>query len=59
MLAVVGTEGHIREWKLLSGNPLLVAAARDAVKQWIYRPTFLNGDAVEIMAPITVTFRLN
>jgi protein TonB len=45
--------------KLLSGNPLLVAAARDAVKQWIYRPTFLNGDAVEIMAPITVTFRLN
>ncbi len=59
LLAVVGTDGHIRELKLISGNPLLAPAALDAVNRWIYRPTFLNGDAVEIMAPVTVTFRLN
>jgi protein TonB len=59
LLAVVGTDGKIRELKLLSGSPLLAPAAIDAVKRWIYRPTFLNGDPVEIMAPITVTFKLN
>jgi protein TonB len=59
LLAIVGTDGRIRELKLLSGNPLLVPAAAEAVRRWLYQPTLLNGDPVEIMAPITVTFRLN
>jgi protein TonB len=56
---VIGTDGRIRELKALSGNPLLSRAALDAVSQWLYRPTTLNGDPVEVIAPITVTFRLN
>jgi protein TonB len=55
---VVGTDGRIRELRALSGNPLLVPAALDAVRQWIYRPTLLNGKPVEVAAPITVNFRL-
>lgn len=57
--AVVGIDGHIRELRVKSGNPLLAPAAIEAVRQWIYEPTTLNGDPVEVIAPITVTFRLN
>jgi protein TonB len=47
---------HLR---VTSGHPLLVDAAMDAVKQWVYRPTTLNGSAVEVVTEITVTFKLN
>lgn len=56
---IIGTDGRIRELKVLSGHPLLVPAAVEAVRQWLYRPTTLNGDPVEVVAPITVTFRMN
>jgi protein TonB len=56
---VVGIDGRIRELRVKSGNPLLAPAALEAVRQWIYEPTTLNGDPVEVIAPITVTFRLN
>ncbi len=56
---VIGTDGRIRELRVISGHPLLVQAAVDAVRQWLYRPTTLNGDAVEVICPINVTFRLN
>jgi protein TonB len=56
---VIGTDGHIREVRVLSGHPLLVQAALSAVRQWIYRPTLLNGVAVEVQGPVIVTFRLN
>jgi periplasmic protein TonB len=59
LMAVVGTDGRIRELKLISGNPLLTQAALDAVRRWVYRPTYLNGDPVEVMAPVTVSFKLN
>jgi protein TonB len=59
LTGIVGTDGRIRELKVLSGNPLLVPAAVNAVSQWVYAPTLLNGEAVEVVAPITVTFRLN
>jgi protein TonB len=59
LMAVVGVDGRVRELKLISGSPLLAPAALDAVRQWLYRPTYLNGDPVEVTAPITVTFRLN
>jgi periplasmic protein TonB len=56
---VIGTDGRIRELAVKAGHPLLVKAALDAVSQWVYAPTTLNGDAVEVIAPITVTFRMN
>ena len=56
---VIGTDGRIHELKVLSGHPLLVKAAVDAVSQWIYAPTILNGQPVEVAAPITVNFKLN
>jgi periplasmic protein TonB len=59
LTGVIGTDGRIRELKALSGNPLLVKAAMDAVSQWIYAPPILNGERVEVIAPITVNFRLD
>jgi periplasmic protein TonB len=56
--AVIGEDGHISNLKLISGSPLLAPAAMDAVKQWVYRPTFLNGRAVEVATEIDVRFQL-
>lgn len=56
--AVIGTNGRIREMGVLSGHPLLVKAAIDAVRQWVYQPTLLNGDPVEIESTIDVSFTL-
>ena len=56
--AVVGIDGHVRELRAKSGSPFLMKAALDAVRQWIYAPTLLNGKPVEVISPITVTFRL-
>jgi protein TonB len=56
--AVVGIDGRVRELRARSGHPFLIPAALDAVRQWIYTPTLLNGKPVEVIAPITVTFRL-
>lgn len=55
---IIGTDGRIRDLHALSGNPLLVPAALEAVRQWVYEPTRLNGKPVEVIAPITVIFRL-
>jgi protein TonB len=44
---------------LVSGHPLLVAAAQEAVKQWIYKPTLLNGEPVEVITQIDVNFTLS
>jgi periplasmic protein TonB len=57
--AVIGTDGHVRELNVISGHPLLRKAALDAVRLWIYKPPVLNGESVEIVAPIAVIFRLN
>ena len=59
LLGVLGTDWRIHELKVLRGHPLLVNAALDAVRQWIFQPTMLNGQAVEVAAPITVNFILN
>ncbi len=59
LLGTISRNGTIRNLQVISGNPLLVRAARDAVQQWIYQPTVLNGEAVEVIAPIEVRFILN
>jgi protein TonB len=56
---VLGIDGRIHEVQVISGHPLLVKAAVEAVMQWVYRPTILNGQPVEVQAPITVNFILN
>ena len=40
------------------GHPLLIPAAVDAVKQWVYRPTLLNGEPVDVITTISVNFTL-
>lgn len=59
LMGVIGTDGRIKQLQVLSGHPMLVQAALDAVRQWVYRPTHLNGNPVEVAAPITVTFVMN
>jgi protein TonB len=44
--------------KVVSGNPLLVKSALNAVEKWRYQPTLLNGQPVDIEMTITVTFKL-
>ena len=58
LAAVISKEGTVESLRVVSGNPLLNQAALDAVKQWLYRPTLLNGDPVEVETTITVTFTL-
>lgn len=55
---VIGKDGTVQEVHLLSGHPLLAQAAIDAVRQWIYQPTLLNGQPVEVETEINVTFSL-
>jgi TonB family protein len=56
--AWIGTDGSIRDLKLVRGSLLLGKAACDAVKRWRYKPYLLNGQAVEAETFVTVDFRL-
>jgi protein TonB len=56
--AVIGKDGTIEELKVLRGHPLLVKAALEAVCQWRYQPTLLNGEPIEVVTEITVNFKL-
>jgi TonB family protein len=56
--ALIGTDGVIRDLKLLSGPLLLGKAACDAVKQWRYKPLLRNGHAVEAQTLVTINFKL-
>ncbi len=53
---IVGTDGAIKEATVVSGDPILVQAALDAVRQWKYRPTLLNSKPVEVDSTVTVRF---
>jgi periplasmic protein TonB len=57
--AIISREGRITSLDVISGHPLLVKAALDAVQLWRYRPTMLNGEPVEVETSITVIFRLH
>jgi protein TonB len=56
--AVISRTGTIANLQAISGHPLLVQAALDAVRQWRYRPYLLNGEPVEVDTEITVNFVL-
>jgi len=57
MHALIGTDGTIQQLRVISGSPLLVNAAMEAVKKWRYRPYLLDGKAVEVETNITVNFK--
>jgi TonB family protein len=59
MNVIIGREGYIREIKLTSGDPALAQAAVDAVRQWTYKPTMLNGSPVEVETTVQVNFTLS
>jgi protein TonB len=59
LAAVISRDGSIQNLQLLSGPPLLVKGAIEAVQQWRYKPTLLSGEAVEVMTEIEVTFTLS
>ncbi len=55
----IDTTGRVVGAQVLSGHPLLAPAALEAVQQWIYVPTLLNGTPVSVIMTVTVNFRLN
>jgi periplasmic protein TonB len=57
--AVISKEGTIQSLQLVSGHPMLVPSAREAVLQWVYRPTLLNNEPVDVITEITVNFTLS
>ena len=59
LLAVIGTDGAVKDMRVESGLPILAQAAMDAVKQWRYRPYLLNGEPVEVDSRITINFTLS
>ena len=56
--ATIDKEGNIINLKVVSGDAVLARAATEAVRQWRYKPYYLDGDPVEIQTQITVNFRL-
>jgi protein TonB len=56
LTAVIGADGKVKDVKVVQGHPLLRNAAVAAVKQWVYKPTFLNGKAVESESRIVLNF---
>lgn len=56
--AVIAKDGTVQHLQLVSGNPMLVTSAIDAVKEWRFRPYLLNGQPVGIETTITINFHL-
>jgi protein TonB len=57
--AVISPDGGIEELRVLSGHPLLIRSALEAVRKWRYRPTLLNGEPVRVETTIVVNFLLH
>jgi len=56
--AIIATDGTIQSLQVVSGDILFIESAKAAVLQWRYRPTYLNGQAVEVDTTITVVYTL-
>jgi protein TonB len=59
LLAMIGTDGSVKDVRIESGLPILAQAAMDAVKQWRYKPYMIDGEAVEVDSRITINFTLS
>jgi len=56
--ATIGADGKVKDAKVLRSIPLLDQAALDAVRQWVFTPTLLNGVPVPVIMTVTVNFTL-
>lgn len=56
--ATIDTKGKITSIRVMEGDPILVAASIEAVKQWKYRPYILKGEPVEVQTTIKIQFHL-
>lgn len=54
--AIIGVDGRVKSVKVLKGPPMLAKAAQDAVMQWVYKPTLLNGVPVENETHVSIKF---
>jgi periplasmic protein TonB len=59
LMAVIGTDGSVKDVRVESGLPILTQAAIDAVKQWRYKPYLIDGEPVEVDSRITINFTLS
>ena len=50
----IATDGTVSDARVITGHPLLVRPAVDAVRQWVYKPVMLNGQPVEVVSTVTV-----
>jgi TonB family protein len=57
--AVIGKDGTLQDLKVITGHPLLLESALMAVSQWVYKPTLLNGEPVEVVTEIDVNYALD
>jgi len=57
LYVLIDKQGHVANIKAMSGHPILIQSARDAVKQWQYHPFQLNGAAAEVETPVVIKFR--
>lgn len=57
--AVIGVDGRVKQARVLRSKPLLDDAALEAVRQWVFTPTTLNGVPVPVIMTVTVNFKLN
>jgi protein TonB len=58
LMAVIGTDGSVKDVRVESGLPMLAQAAIDAVRQWRYKPYMIDGEPVEVDSRITINFTL-
>jgi protein TonB len=57
--AIIATDGTIQSLQVISGDPFFYQSALDAVRQWRYKPTVLNGEPVEIDTFISVIYNMD
>jgi TonB family protein len=57
--ARIGKDGHVERLRLVSGHPLLVHAATEAARQWVFRPALLHGKPARVVTEIDVQFQLD
>ena len=56
--AIIAEDGSVKQLEVISGHPLVVQPVMDAVKQWKYHPSLLNGEPVEIDTEIDVDYKI-
>jgi protein TonB len=56
--ALIGKDGRVEGLRLISGHPLLIAAAREAAQQWVYEPATVDGVPVRVLTRIQIQFSL-